>query len=142
MREPPQDARDCLVRVGEGWGLRYVVLFGSRARGYAGPHSDYDVAVKAGRRLGLVERGLLLAELEECLGARVDLVVVDDWDPIVVWEALTKGILVYSCGESCTREYYDDMARAIDEVADLEPLLKLFEREARSALTRASSQGS
>ena len=129
--------QDCVRRVASRWGLRYVVLYGSRARGYAGPSSDYDLAVKAGRRLGLVERGLLYTELEECIeGGRLDLLFIDDWDPIAAWEALARGKLLYTCGEECTREYYEDLARAIDEVADLEPVLRLFEREAKRALAR------
>ena len=127
---------ECVARVAARWGLRYVVLFGSRARGRAGPHSDYDLAVKAGRRLSLVERGLLAGELEDCAGGRVDLVVLDDWDPVVAWEALARGRLLYHCGPGCLEEYYDDLARALDEVADLEPVLELFRREARRALAR------
>ena len=138
----PVGFEECASRVAARWRLRYLVLFGSRARGYAGPHSDYDVAVKAGRELGLVERGLLLGELEECAGGlRVDLVVLDDWDPVVAWEALARGRLVYACGDECLREYYGDVARAIDEVADLEPVLKLFEGELRRALAGARREG-
>lgn len=130
---------ECIKRLASQWRLRYVVLFGSRARGYAGPHSDYDIAVKVGRRLSFVEQGSLQTELEECLGGRTDLVILDDWNPITAWEALVKGRLLYTCGDTCLREYYDDMARAIDEVADLEPLIKLFRREMRDALARARS---
>ena len=123
-------------RVARRWGLRYVVLYGSRARGYAGPHSDYDLAVRAGRRLGLRERGALFSELGSCLppGARLDLVLLDDWDPVLAWEVLGRGKLIYYCGEECLREYYEDLARALDEVADLEPVIRLFRREARRAL--------
>ncbi|WP_317894659.1 nucleotidyltransferase domain-containing protein [Pyrofollis japonicus] len=133
---------ECVRRVASRWRLRYVVLFGSRGRGYWGPHSDFDLAVKAGRRLGFVERGLLYAELEECLpeGARLDLVFLDDWNPVVAWEALARGKLLYSCGDECLREYYEDLARAIDEVADLEPLIRLFERENRRALAGTSGE--
>ncbi len=136
------DAVECMRRVAERWRLRYMVLFGSRASGYAGPHSDYDVAVKAGRLLGLVERGLLQGELEDCTGGRrVDLVFIDDWEPIVAWEALAKGRLIYTCGPECEREYYWDLARAIDEVADLEPLIRLFRREHARAFARAGGEG-
>ena len=124
---------ECLARVASRWRLSYLVLFGSHARGYAGPHSDYDVAVKAGRKLGFRERGLLYTELEECVRGRLDLLFIDDWDPIAVWEALSSGRLVHHCGVPCIREYYDDLARAIDEVADLEYLLELFRREAKRA---------
>ena len=83
-----------------------------------------------------MERGLLAGELEDCAGRRVDLVVLDDWDPVVAWEALARGRLLYHCGPACLEEYYDDLARALDEVADLEPVLELFRREARRALAR------
>ena len=129
----------CLASVASRWRLRYLVVFGSQARGYAGPHSDYDVAVKAGRRLAFVERGLLYTELERCVDGRLALLFIDDWDPIAAWEALARGRLVYHCGARCLREYYEDLARAIDEVADLEPILRLFRREIRHALARPSS---
>ena len=131
---------DCLARVGAKWRLRYMVVFGSRARGYARPHSDYDIAVKAGRRLNLRERGLLYGDVESCLDSRLDLVFLDDWDPIVAWEALAHGRLVYYCGEDCLREYYEDLAKAIDEVADLEPLIEMFRRESRRALAGARGE--
>ncbi len=126
----------CLASVASRWRLRYLVVFGSRARGYAGPHSDYDVAVKAGRKLSLGERGLLYTELERCVDKRLDLLFIDDWDPIAAWEALAHGRLVYYCGTECLDEYYEDLARALDEVADLEPILELFRRETRRALAR------
>ena len=127
---------ECLSRAAARWRLRYLVLYGSRASGRAGPHSDFDVAVKAGRRLGLRERGLLYVELEECVTGRLDLAFIDDWDPLLAWEALARGRLIYHCGPECLREYYWDLARALDEVADLEPLLRLFRGEARRALSR------
>ncbi len=130
---------ECIGLVADRWRLKYVVFYGSRARGYGGPHSDYDLAVKAGRRLSLGDRGLLYSELGECVDGALDLVFIDDWNPIVVWEALTWGRLVYTCGPSCTKEYYYDLAKAIDEVADLQPLIDLFRREYRRALTRLSS---
>jgi len=115
------------------------VVFGSRAKGYAGPHSGYDVAVKAGRNLSLVERGLLQAELEECVDVSLDLLVVDDWDLIAVWEALAHGKLVYHCGSQYLAEYYEDLVRAIDEIADLESVIKLFREEISRAITRPNS---
>ena len=127
---------ECLRSVARRWSLRYLVLYGSRARGYYGPHSDTDVAVKVGRPLGFGDRGLLQVELEGCVGGKLDLVFIDDWSPLIAWEALAKGLLIYTCGPQCVREYYEDLTRAIDEVADLEPILELFRRETRRALAR------
>ncbi len=134
-----EDVKRCVEFVARKWGLRYVVLFGSRARGYEAPHSDYDVAVRIGRELGMVERGLLIGDFEKCFGTRVDLVVIDDWNPITAWEALAKGVLIYSDGGG-SKEFYEDLAKAIDEVADLEPLIKLFRRELKHAFTRFGNE--
>lgn len=129
----------CVRRVLQRWGARYAVVYGSVARGEATGVSDVDVAVKLGRRTGLRERGLLHVELEECLrgGRRLDLAFLDDGDPVLAWEALSGGVLIYSCGAECTREYYDDLAWALDMVADMEPLLRLLREERRRALARA-----
>ncbi len=130
----------CLSRQASKWKVRYLVLYGSRARGYAGLHSDFDLAVKAGRRLSFVERGEIYVDMEKCLDRRLDLVFLDDWNPVIAWEALANGKLVYYCGSECLREYYEDLAKALDEVADLEPVIKLFEREMRHALARPSGK--
>ena len=49
------------------------------------------------------------AELEECVDASLDLLVVDDWSLIAVWKALAHGKLVYHCGSQCLAEYYEDL---------------------------------
>ncbi|HIC98995.1 MAG TPA: hypothetical protein EYP08_04985, partial [Pyrodictiaceae archaeon] len=69
------------------------------------------------------------AELEECVDASLDLLVVDNWSLIAVWEALAHEKLVYHCGLQRLAEYYEDLVRAIDEIADLEPVIKLFQEE-------------
>jgi len=132
--------RRCIEGLAGEWRPCYAILYGSRAMGYPGPHSDYDIALRLLRGLSLAERGLLLGDLEKCLGARVDLLILDDWDPIAAWEALTKGELVYTRDRGCLKLYYWDRARAIVEVADLEPLLRLFRRELRSALAGSHGQ--
>jgi predicted nucleotidyltransferase len=131
-----------MAAVASKWRLRYLVIFGSRARSYEAPHSDGDVAVKAGRRLSMVERGSLYTALQECVRAeRLDLVIIDDWDPIVAWESLSRGRLVYYCGGDCLKEYYWDLAKALDGVADLEPLIEVFQEENLRALSRLGGEG-
>jgi predicted nucleotidyltransferase len=133
---------NCMQRLLRSWNIRYAVVFGSAARCRVTPLSDVDIAVKAGRRLGLRERGLLLGELEDCLKQkrRVDLVVLDDREPIVAWEALSKGVLVYVCGRECLTEYYEDLAWALDMVADMEPLLRMLRRRVEHALAGARGE--
>ena len=55
-------------------GVKSLAVFGSVARGEAGPGSDVDILVELGRPIGLF--GLLDVQyrLEETLGVKVDLV--------------------------------------------------------------------
>lgn len=123
----------CVGDVAARFGLRYVVLFGSRAVGYAAEFSDWDLAVKVGRRMSFTELGRLYGELERCVSGRLDLLVLDWADPIAAWEALGRGRLIYHCGPDCLREYYWDAAEAFDKTADLEPLVKIV----KNALARS-----
>jgi predicted nucleotidyltransferase len=51
-------------------GVTYALVFGSSARGTAGPHSDLDVTVglAAGVRLTTLELGALASKLEDAAG--------------------------------------------------------------------------
>lgn len=57
-------------------GIRHLSLFGSTARGEAGPESDIDLAAEIDPEANLDLLGLIALErrLEEILGRRVDLV--------------------------------------------------------------------
>jgi predicted nucleotidyltransferase len=66
--------------------LELALLFGSRARGSAGPGSDFDVAV-VGRGLDLTG---LAAKLSLALGAEVDLVSLDHDPPIPLLRELLR----------------------------------------------------
>ena len=56
-------------------GIRHLSLFGSVARGEAGPESDIDLAIEIDRDAGLDLFGLIALErrLNEMLGRKVDL---------------------------------------------------------------------
>ncbi len=89
-------------RVAAAW------VFGSRARGDAGPGSDLDVAVLASSDLNATERAALgleligrvsdaVADLVPAVGEgrdRADVVVLQDADPLLVRSALTEGRLL------------------------------------------------
>jgi len=64
------------------------------------------------------------------------MLVIDGWDQVAAWEALAHGKLVYHCSSQCLSGYCEDLARALDEVSDLEYLLEIFNEEIRRALTR------
>jgi predicted nucleotidyltransferase len=58
-------------------GVRSLELFGSVARGEAGPASDVDLLVTFDRPIGLFHFVRVQRRLEAILGARVDLVMRD-----------------------------------------------------------------
>jgi predicted nucleotidyltransferase len=64
-------------------GVARLWLFGSIARGEAGPQSDIDVmiAIPTGRKFSLFDLGEVRVELCEMLGREVDVVVEEDLRP-------------------------------------------------------------
>lgn len=77
MRIAPDNEVDdaALAAVCDRYGIAELKVFGSRARGNAGPDSDIDVlyALRPGRKLGW-EIEQLADELADLLGHKVDLV--------------------------------------------------------------------
>lgn len=66
--------RDLIRRIAERHGAYNVRVFGSVARGDAGPQSDVDFLVEAGPSASAWFPGGLVADLEDVLGRRVDVV--------------------------------------------------------------------
>ena len=66
--------REDLLRIAERYGAQDVRVFGSLARGEAGPESDVDLLVKLAPGVTLLKHAALVRELEALLGRRVDLV--------------------------------------------------------------------
>lgn len=66
--------RDVIRRIAEKHGAINVRVFGSVARGEAGPDSDVDLLIDAGPVTSPWFPGGLVADLEALLGRRVDVV--------------------------------------------------------------------
>jgi len=66
--------RDEILRIAEQHGAYNVRLFGSVARGEAGPDSDVGLLIDAGDKVSSWFPGGLVLDLEELLGRRVDVV--------------------------------------------------------------------
>lgn len=105
-----------LREVFERSGVRYAILFGSRAR--EGVGRDYDIAVSIDARSAL-ELGELLVNIAEALGVeeeRVDLVHVDSTGLGVLYTVLNEGVLIYGDREEVEEYLY----RRYLELLDLE----------------------
>ena len=69
--------REEILRIAASHGARNVRVFGSVARGDAGPDSDLDLLVDAGPETTPFFPGGLVADLEQLLGRRIDIVEPD-----------------------------------------------------------------
>lgn len=66
--------RDAIVALAAKHGARNVRVFGSVARGEAGPQSDVDILVDLDSDRSLLDLGGLLMDLQELLDRKVDVV--------------------------------------------------------------------
>lgn len=75
--------RDEILQIAARHGTRSVSVFGSFAHGTADAHSDLDLLVEAGTETTPFFPGGLIADLEQLLGRRVDVVEPDGlYDPL------------------------------------------------------------
>lgn len=69
-----REKRTEILRVAASHGARKVRIFGSVARGEAGPESDLDFLIDLEPGRSLLDHAALLLELEAILGCKVDVV--------------------------------------------------------------------
>ena len=86
-----------LAEICARYGIAELQIFGSQARGTAGPSSDIDVlyTLRAGRRLGW-EIEQLADELSDLFGRRVDLVSLRSLHPLLKPSVLAEARPVYA----------------------------------------------
>ena len=68
------DKREEILRIAAKHGVTSIRVFGSVARGEAGPDSDVDFLIEAGEQVPPWFPGGLVADLEDLLGRHVDVV--------------------------------------------------------------------
>ena len=71
------DKRDEILRIAAKHGAQRIRVFGSVARGEAGPQSDVDFLIEVGAQHSPFFPGGLVMDLEALLGCRVDVVEPD-----------------------------------------------------------------
>ena len=69
-----RDKREEILQIAARHGAYNVRVFGSVARGEAGPDSDLDLLIDSGPQRTFFFPGGLVADLEDLLGCRVDVV--------------------------------------------------------------------
>lgn len=94
MVELVRSKREQILRLAKRHGVTRVRIFGSMARGDAGPHSDVDLLVDVGANPGPWFPGGLVAELEELLGRRVQVVTERGLDDLLRDRVLQEAVLL------------------------------------------------
>jgi uncharacterized protein len=104
--------------------VRLAVVFGSAARGSAGPNSDIDlgVSLQAGADDTLAS---LAVEVERATGTRVDLVSLDDAPPLLRFEIARGGHLLVERAEHAWAGF---RARAMIDWWDWAPTARMMHR--------------
>lgn len=84
--------RDDILAIAARYGAVNVRVFGSVARGEAGPDSDVDILVDLTRKWSLFDHIGLKQDLEDLLGRKVDVVVAADLRDIIREHALGEAV--------------------------------------------------
>jgi hypothetical protein len=87
----PQDA-ERVREISRRHGVDRVRVFGSAARGEAGPGSDLDLLVALGPGRGFRDLMDFCDEIEDALGRKVDVVVEDGLSPYIRERVLKEAV--------------------------------------------------
>ena len=87
-----QERREEIRRIAAKHGAYNVRIFGSFARGDAGPQSDLDLLISVGPETTPWFPGGLVTDLEELLGRRVDIVTDRALSPLIRDRVLAEAI--------------------------------------------------
>ena len=114
------DLHAALERVAaEAPGLRMLLLHGSRARGQAHPHSDWDFAYEADSTF---DADALLAALADCLKAdRIDLVDLDRAGALLRHRVARDSVVLFERAPGRFERFWLD---AVHTWCDLAPVLE------------------
>ena len=92
INEIIQTKRGEILRIAAKHGVHRIRLFGSVARGDAGPESDVDFLVDVGPKHSPFFPGWLVVDLQDLLGRRVDVVEPEGLYPLLKEQILKEAI--------------------------------------------------
>jgi predicted nucleotidyltransferase len=83
---------DEVLQIAASYGARNVRIFGSLARGEAGPDSDIDILVNLDSGRSLLDIIALKQDLEDLLGCEVDVVTEEAISPYIREQVLKETV--------------------------------------------------
>jgi predicted nucleotidyltransferase len=87
-----KDKRAEILRIAGNYGAHNVRVFGSLARGQAGPDSDVDLLVKLDPGRSLLDLIAIKQDLEDLLGCQVDVVTEAAISPYIGEHVLREAV--------------------------------------------------
>lgn len=90
-----QEIKDKTAPIFKQYGVRRAAVFGSVAKGNAGPQSDVDVLIEIDQPLGLLTYARLNYTLEDVLQKKVDLVKKNAIKPAFKDSILENLVYIY-----------------------------------------------
>ena len=112
-----EELRARIASLAEAEGLSLVVLFGSGARGDAGPSGDIDIAVQGE---GPIDAVHLTNQLTVALGRQdVDVTDLRRADPVLLFAAARDGIPLYEAEPTAFARFHSRAARRFYDTAKL-----------------------
>jgi len=92
MVDVVEGKREQILTVARRHGVTGIRVFGSMARGDAGPESDVDLLIEVGAEPSSWFPGGLVADLEELLGRRVQVITERGLDELLREQVLQEAI--------------------------------------------------
>jgi hypothetical protein len=92
MMDLVRSKREQILKLARRHGVTGVRVFGSMARGDAGPQSDVDLLIEVGAEPSPWFPGGLVAELEELLGRRVQVITEGGLDELLRDRVLNEAV--------------------------------------------------
>ena len=86
--------KEKIKKIAEKFNLELVMLFGSRARGNYRADSDFDIAIKAKRKINLQEELALIYEFSKIFSEKIDLSIIKP-DPLLLHNISEDAILLF-----------------------------------------------
>lgn len=83
VQEAVLEHREEILRIAARHGATNVRVFGSVARGTAGPESDLDLLVDVGPEPSAWFPAGLMVDLQDLLGVKIDVVPADELHPVI-----------------------------------------------------------
>jgi hypothetical protein len=87
-----QEKREVILRIATQHGARNVQVFGSFARGEAGPDSDLDLMIQLEPGRSLLDLIAIKQDLEDLLGCQVDVVTEAAISPYMKEQVLKEAV--------------------------------------------------